>query len=165
MTAIDLIKTSLGMSQGWIMGLINDMKDSPTTFPTPNGGNHPLWILGHLTYSEANLVSVFIKGEPNPLADWKDLFDQGSQPAADAGKYPSFDELQAKFEELRGNTIQLLDTMSDDDLDKPSHAPEQMQAFFGTVGQCFAAISIHFAYHGGQVADARRAAGRTPLMG
>lgn len=165
MKTTEFIKTSLEMSQGWIMGMIEDMKDAPVTAPTPNGGNHPLWVLGHLAYSEGNLIEGFVKGKENPLADWKELFGQGSQPVADASKYPSFDELLAKFQEVRANTLNVLDSLSDDDLDKPSHAPEEVKQFFGNVAQCFAVVSMHFTFHGGQVADARRAAGRPPLMG
>jgi hypothetical protein len=153
------------MSKGWIMGLIQDMKDSPTAFPTANGGNHPLWVLGHLTYSEGNLVNEFVLGKTNPVAQWKEIFGQGSEPVADLSRYPSFDEVLGKFEEIRSNTLQALDTLSDDDLDKPSRAPADLSQFFGNVGQCFAAIPMHFTYHGGQVADARRSAGKKPLMG
>ncbi len=124
-----------------------------------------MWILGHLTYSEANLVSSLIKGEQNPCADWKELFDAGTEPSADASLYPAMDELLAKFAEVRGQTLALLDTLTDADLDKPSHAPEEMQAFFGTVGSCLAAVIMHFTWHGGQAADARRALGRPPIMG
>ena len=165
MTTIDFVRMSLEMSHGWIMGLIQDMKDSPTTAPTPNGGNHPLWVLGHLTFSEGVLVNGFVQGKENPLADWTEMFGMGSQPEADAAKYPSMDELASKFEQIRGQTLELLDTLTEEDLDKPSHAPEESGEFFGTIGQCLAALSIHFAFHGGQVADARRAAGRGPVMG
>ena len=37
--------------------------------------------------------------------------------------------------------------------------------WFGTIGACLAAIPIHFGFHGGQIADARRAAGKPVLMG
>ncbi len=164
MNAIDFIRASLEMSKGWILGLIADMKDAPTTAPTPKGGNHPLWCIGHLAYSEGNLVNGMIQGQPNPLADWAELFDQGKQPVADASKYPPMEEVIGKFEEVRANTLKLLDGLTDADLDKPSHAPDEMKEFFGTIGQCLAVIPIHFGFHGGQVADARRAAGRPPLM-
>ena len=164
MKAIDYVKMSLEMSNGWIMGLAEDMKDSPLTKPTPNGGNHALWCVGHLAYSEGNLVGVFIKGQANPVADWEHLFNQGTTPSDDASTYPTMDELIAKLQELRAQTMAMLNEMSDEDLDNPSHAPDEMKDWFGTVGQCLAAIPIHFAFHGGQIADARRAAGRQPLM-
>ncbi len=94
----------------------------------------------------------------------KDLFSSGTTPQANASMYPSFDELMAKFEQIRAATLAHLDTLSDENLDKPSHAPEEFGAYFGTVGACFGGMSTHVAFHGGQVADARRAAGREPLM-
>jgi len=161
MTTIEFIKSALEMSKGWILGMAADMQDAPLTFPTPNGGNHPMWALGHLTYSEANLTQELIKGEANPLAEWKGIFGQRTESVADADRYPSFEEVMAKFEETRTNTLAILDSMTDEDLDKPSHAPEEMKDFFGTNAQCFSGVIIHFAFHGGQFADARRA----PLMG
>jgi hypothetical protein len=164
MNAIDSIKATLQMSQSWFMPLIRDMQQSPLTFPTPNGGNHPLWVLGHVAYGEAELVDVFVKGQSNALADWEALFGTGSIPEADAGKYPSVDEILARFDQVRADTIRILESLTDDDLDKPSHAPGPAREMFGTIGQCFAALSLHMMFHGGQVADARRAARRKPVF-
>ena len=164
MKTTDFIRVSLDMGKEWVLGLISDMKDAPTTFPTPNGGNHPLWIFGHLTYSEAELLDEFILGKANPLAEWKGIFGQGSTAVADVNRYPSFDEILEKFEETRARTLKYVESLSGDDLDKPSKAPEEAQDFFGTVAQCLSGIIQHFTYHGGQVADARRAAGRGLLM-
>jgi hypothetical protein len=165
MQTLDFIRLSLEQSKEWGLALIVDMKDAPITAPTPNGGNHPLWVLGHVAYSEAELRDQFILGKPNSLGEWKDLFGQGSTPLDDASKYPPFDEVLAKFAEVRADTLKLLATLSDDDLDKPSQAPQEAQAFFGTIGLCLSAIPLHFVFHAGQVADARRAAGRGRLMG
>ena len=164
MTAIDFIRLSLEMSKGWILGLAADMKDAPLQRPC-SGGNHPLWCLGHLAYSEANLVSVLCKGEDNPLSDWAGVFGIGSSPGDDESAYPSCDDVMAKVEQTRGVTMAYLDSITDEDLGKPSHAEGEMKEWFGTVGQCLAAISTHVGFHGGQIADARRAAGRGILMG
>lgn len=164
MKAVDFIKMSLESSKGWAMGLIMDMKDAPLTQPTPNGGNHPLWVLGHIVRAESDLLDGFILGQPNRFPELEAAFSMGSSPTTDADQYPSMDELLGKFEEIRSATLAYLETLSDDDLDKPSHAPEEYSDFFGTVGACFAAMSTHMSFHAGQVADARRSAGREPLM-
>ena len=88
----------------------------------------------------------------------------GTTPTTDASQYPPMDELFAKFEEIRAATLAHLDTLSEEDLDKPSHAPEEFGPPFATLGGCFAAMSTHMSFHSGQVADARRAVGRSPLM-
>ena len=165
MKATDYIKLSLEMSNGWIMGLAADAKDLPLQVPTPNGGNHPLWCVGHLVYAEANLISVLCKGEEHPLADWKEQFDAGSTPSDNADGYPSMDQLLAKAAEVRTATMEYLDTLTDADLDNASHAEGEMKEWFGTIAQCLAAIPVHVGFHGGQIADARRAAGRPVMMG
>lgn len=164
MNAIDYVKLTLENSKGWAMGLIGDMKDAPLTQPTSNGGNHPLWVLGHLVRSESDLLDGFILGQPNRFPELESLFGMGSTPTTDADTYPGMDELMGKFEQIRAASLAHLETLSDDDLDKPSHAPEEFGPPFATVGACYAAMASHMSFHAGQVADARRAAGRDPLM-
>ena len=91
--------------------------------------------------------------------------DYITEPTDDAAAYPAYEDVLAKYETVRAAVIEYVGSLTDDDLEKPSHAPEEMQAFFGTVGQCLAAITVHLSFHGGQLADARRAAGRSALMG
>jgi len=165
MKATELIETSLQMSRGWLSTLVEDMKGLPTTYPTAAGGNHPLWVLGHVVHSEAALRDGFILGTSCALSKWDELFGRGSQADADAGKYPGMDELFAEWERVRSRTLTVLHTLTDGDLSRQSHAPADMAAMFGTVGQCFAMISHHAIFHAGQVADARRSAGRPPLFG
>ena len=163
MKTTDYIRMALENGKGWTMGLINDMKDAPLTQPTPNGGNHPLWVLGHIVRAESDLLDGFILGQPNRFPELE-CFAMGTHPSTDASDYPSMDELLVKFEEIRSATLAHLETLSENDLDAKSHAPEEYGPLFGTVGACFAAMGTHMAFHTGQVADARRAAGREPLM-
>ena len=163
MNSTSFIKMALENGKGWTLGLVNDMKDAPLTQPTPNGGNHPLWVLGHIVRAESDLLDGFILGQPNRYPELE-CFGMGKEPSTNADDYPSIDDLLGKFEEIRSATIAHLDSISDDDLDQKSHAPEEFGELFGTVGSCFAAMITHMAFHTGQVADARRAAGRPPLM-
>lgn len=165
MKTVDYIKMGLETSRSLITGLLDDMKDAPLTAPTSKGGNHPLWILGHLTFSEANIIYCYVEGKPNPLESWQETFAGGSDPVADPQAYPSWDEVRAKWDEVTAHTMEVLATLSDDDLDRPSHnCPPERQDFFGTIGQCFLVATMHRTMHFGQVADARRMAGRPPLF-
>ena len=164
MKSTDLIRHLLESSQNWALGLIADMKSAPLRQPTSNGGNHPLWVLGHLVYSESTLLDGFIHGQPNRFPEYEGIFSMGSTPSTDASQYPPFEEVLSKFEQMRAATLAHLETLSDDDLDQPSHAPEEYSDTFGTVGKVYAAMGTHVAFHAGQVADARRADGRGPLM-
>jgi uncharacterized damage-inducible protein DinB len=90
----------------------------------------------------------------------------GTQPVAEAARYPSFDRVAQTFQEVRASTLKVLDSLTDADLDQPSKAcPPQLQPYCGTVGQCFLLVGFHSMFHRGQVADARRMAGRKPLFG
>ena len=164
MHCIDFIRMSLQLGEGWVLGLVTDMEDAPLTSPTPNGGNHPLWVMGHLTYSESHLLHDYVLGDENPLAKWKEIFGSGTDPVTDASRYPALDEVLGRFEKVRASTLQTLDSLTDADLDQPSQAPPELQHYCGTIGKCFAAIGMHFVFHGGQVADARRVAGRKYLI-
>jgi hypothetical protein len=66
MKAIDLIRTAMQTSDRAVVSLIEDMRDAPLTQPTPRGGNHPLWVLGHMTFVEGNVLNVLF-GEPNQM--------------------------------------------------------------------------------------------------
>jgi hypothetical protein len=160
------VRLALERSARLTLALVEDMKDAPLTFPTSKGGNHPLWVLGHLALAEGKVIQEIVLGRPNPLAHWMELFGFGTQPVAEAARYPSFDQVLQAFREVRSNTLQVLDSLSDADLDLSSKAyPPEFKQFVGTVGQCFLQVSEHPAYHAGQVSDARRMAGRKPLFG
>ena len=164
MNAIDFIKHSLESSKGWAMGLIADMQDAPLQQPTSKGGNHPLWVIGHLARGESDLLDCFIHGRENRFPELESKFAMKTTPTTNANDYPSMEELMAKFEEIRAATLAYVDTLTEADLDKPSKAPEEFGDFFGTIGKCLSAMCTHVSFHAGQVADARRAAGRGPLM-
>jgi len=160
MESKELIKMNLDMGFGMTLQMVGDMKDSATVFPSPKGGCHPLWLLGHLAYSEGTMLQQFMLGEENPLAEWKEIFADGTEPSADASKYPPFDEVLAKLQETHQKSVELLESFSEADLDTPSKGcPEQYQAYFGTYRQCFSMIAAHCMMHRGQLADTRRAAG------
>ncbi|QDT41929.1 DinB superfamily protein [Gimesia alba] len=165
MNTLDFIKMGLEASRNLTLGLLDDMQDAPLTQPTSKGGNHPLWILGHLTYSEANLVNHVILGNENPLIDWKEMFGSEREPVIDANSYLPWDQVRQTFDEVRAQTMQVLDGFSDDDLDLPSkNCPPGREQFLGTVAGCLLVLMLHPTMHRGQVADARRMADRKPLF-
>jgi hypothetical protein len=165
MKATEFVAGALTGGKAWMIGLLADLENGDlVAVPTAKGGNHPLWVVGHLTASEASIVSGMIKGEqPNLPEGWNTLFGMGSQPVSDASKYPSKAELLAAFETVRAETLELLAGLADADLDKPS-ASSPNPELFGTVGRCLATLVNHQGFHVGQIADARRALGRKPAF-
>jgi hypothetical protein len=164
MKTLDFIRLGMNRSAKATLMLIDDMKDRPLTFPTARGGNHPLWILGHLAYSEGYVIQEIMLGRPNPLAHWKDLFSNGTEPSAEASRYPDFESARKAFLDIRAETMSVLEGLNDADLERPSkNCPAEMQEFLGTYGQCFLLSILHPTTHRGQVADARRSLGLKPL--
>jgi uncharacterized damage-inducible protein DinB len=156
----DAIKFALTVSNGAVLRVIDEMSGAVTTFPTPNGGCHPLWVLGHLTVVEGMIPAVFF-GDENPAADWQPYFGENSEPVADASLYPPFAEVREKYLQLREQNLKLLESLSEADLDKPTTAPPKgREQEFATYGRSFLTLALHQTMHRGNVTDARRAAGR-----
>jgi uncharacterized damage-inducible protein DinB len=159
----EAIQFALAVSNGTVLSAIDKMSDVATTFPTPNGGCHPLWVLGHLTVVEGSIPEVLF-GQKNPVAEWQKMFGPGSEAVGNPSAYPSFADVRAKYFELRERNLKLLDSLSDADLDKPTAAPVKgLEQEFATFGRSFLTLAMHQTMHRGNVTDALRAAGRTGL--
>ena len=159
MQSIDLIRDNLTKSMKRVLVRVEEMREHCVVFPTPKGGSHTLWVLGHLAYIEAQVIRGFMLAEPNPLAGWEDPFD-GTDITGDISRYPPFDQVLAKCREIREGTLTLLNSLSEDDLDKVSaNAPKGHEEMFGTYRLCLQFTADHWYMHRGQLADARRTAG------
>lgn len=162
MKAINLIRWALRKTDEWMVGTAEDLRDTPMIPPTPRGGNHPLWTVGHVAFVEGDLGQV-LGGEPNPVERWRPLFGQGSKPTADASAYPSYDEVLATYRELRARNLARLDAIGEAGLDRPSEfVPPDSEEEMKTVGTTLLVIALHQMSHLGQLAVARRAAGKEP---
>lgn len=159
MQSIDLIRENLRRSEEIVLARIEDMRDYGRVFPTPHGGCHTLWVLGHLAYIETLVVQDIMLGNQNPLAQWEEVFD-GEEVSSDAIVFPSFDHALAECRKARASTVALLDSLREPDLDKSSmRVPAGAEELFGTYRRCLQYASDHWFMHRGQLADARRAAG------
>jgi DinB family protein len=143
---------------------IEDMTHAPLMQPGPYGGNHPMWIIGHLAVTEGRLHKILL-GEPNPVEHWKPLFDWGTKPTTEPSAYPPFDEVVQTYRRLRSKTLALLEEFGDDGLDRPTKAPPPgLEAAFATVGQALMTIAMHQVFHDGQASVARQASGKPPAF-
>jgi len=159
----DAIKFALTVSNGAVLSVIDEMSGAATTFPTRNGGCHPLWVLGHLALVEGTIPAIFF-GDKNPAGEWQQYFGESSEPVADASAYPPFAEVRKKYLELREQNLKLLESLSEADLEKPTKAPPKgREQEFATYGRSFLTLALHQAMHRSHVTDARRAAGRATL--
>ena len=77
MKATDAIRIGLELTE-LDLHFIEDMRHAPLTRPMPNGGNHPWWLIGHLTWAEGNVIKI-IRGEPNPVERWASAVHVGNR--------------------------------------------------------------------------------------
>lgn len=158
------------MTEAGTLALVEGMRNAPLTQPTPHlerGGNHPLWIMGHLAYIEGGIPRIILgdEGEPNPVEYWAELFAPGTEPKADALMYPPFDEVVSTFRRLRARTLSLLDEIGEEGLGRvPKAVPPGFEDAMSTVGTALLLTCLHQMVHYGQIADARRVAGLRPLL-
>jgi len=159
MQSIDLIRDNLTKSRDRVLARVEDMREHCAVFPTPRGGAHTLWVLGHLAYIESLVVRRFMLGELNPLADWEQLFD-GADVSGDVSQYPPFDQVLTRCREVRESSVALAGSLSEAALDQTSaHVPAGFEDTFGTYRLCLQYAADHWYMHRGHLADARRAAG------
>jgi hypothetical protein len=169
MNAADLIRFAMDMTEQGTAQLVADMRDAALTQPVGGGGggtdgNHTLWCLGHLAYIEGGIPAILF-GEHNPVEHWAPLFGTGSRPRGDASLYPPFDEVLTTYRDLRKRNLKLLEELSDADLDRiPKNIPPGLEDAMKTFGHTLLLVALHNMVHYGEIAVARRAAGRKPLM-
>src|SRR5215213_10381577 len=116
MKAIDAIRIALKFSD-MAMTHLSSMSDAPLLRPGPWGGNHAMWIAGHITVIEGRLHKV-LRGTPNPVEHWKPLFDWGSELKTDRSAYPPFEEVLQTYRRLREGTLAFLVEAGEDGLDR-----------------------------------------------
>jgi len=156
----DAILFALNLADQAVMRSLENIEDAPLTFPTGNGGCHPLWVIGHLAFVEG-LTHELLGGGANPCAEWAGMFGQDTVPTEDAAQYPPMHEVRAKYVQLRRSNLKLLEAMSEADLDKATPwQPQGLETHFATYGKALLTVALHETMHRGQITDALRAAGR-----
>ena len=89
----DAIRFSLNLAEQAMLQSLAKIDDIPLTFPTEEGGCHPLWVLGHLTFVEG-LAHEMLTGGENVAAEWASLFAPDSIPTDEVGKYPAIEKVR-----------------------------------------------------------------------
>ncbi|MBS0210716.1 MAG: DinB family protein [Planctomycetes bacterium] len=125
--------------------------------------NHALWFAGHMATADNYFVSCLAPDKAKKFPSYDTQFGMGSQPTAEAAKYPPIEEVLAAMRERRTTLMELLDSLKEDDLDK---APASGASdFLPTVGKVFEVAVWHEGLHSGQISVTRRALGHKPVFG
>jgi uncharacterized damage-inducible protein DinB len=81
----------------------------------------------------------------------------GSEPVDDPGRYPSYDEVKAVFDERRQALIEWISNMDDAKLAEP--LPEDYRSFAENHAGLIGAMAAHECMHNGQIGCMRKALG------
>jgi len=125
------------------------------------GTNHALWVVGHLGVVDNFFIAAVDPPRRKKHARLQELCTMGTEPQSSADVYPPAEEALAYMRERRTELLALLDTLTDEDLDRPMQPGTP--AFLPDVGSVFEAAIWHEGMHAGQVSIARRSLGHRPL--
>jgi hypothetical protein len=126
------------------------------------GANHPLWIVGHLSLVDNNVLGKFFPEKFIDKPGWSEKFGRQSTPSPHAADYPPPEEVLAFFRERRTTLIECVSMMNEADFEKP--APPPKPPFIHEAWQMFLFMTSHEALHMGQLSMARRAMGNAPIV-
>lgn len=158
MTIASQIKHELNLPSWVVQTYIQDLKgEDLLRRPVPNA-NHIAWQLGHLIEAEHSLNNMVCPGSMPPLPDgFAEKHDRDAAKIDDPQHFCSKEEYLQLMETQRAGTLKLLDSLSDEELEKPS--PEPIQKFGATIGAVIAGQSAHWMMHAGQWVILRRQLG------
>lgn len=164
MTRKEFIKEALGFSRGFTNQLLDKFEsESDWLHQVHPDANHAMWCAGHIALTDDFFVATLAPDKAVDTTKAKELFGSGSKPVNDAAVYPTPAEIRKRLNDGRTRLMEVLDGLSEEDLDKPS--PDGAPDFLATVESFFRLAIFHEGMHIGQATIAHRALGRAPIIG
>ncbi len=151
---------ALNFARNWTLELLSDIPQDKLTHQPCAGGNHALWIAGHIAYADDLFASKVGNNRGRFSDSWVKLFGMETTPQADAGVYPSLSELTNALADNREGLLAWFGSMSAEDLAKP--LPEDFRPFAANQGILMTTIAWHEGLHAGQLTVVRKSLGLAP---
>jgi len=160
--ASQAIKVHLDLCEFIALGYLSDLTiDDLMHRPAPSA-NHILWQLGHLISSEHQIMQqVFPDSMPSLPEGFSDRYSSVTAASNDPNDFDSLDRLLSDYRTQRQATLQKLNQVTDDELDRET--PESIRSYAPTVAAAFSMQGTHWVMHAGQWAIIRRQLGHPPL--
>jgi len=148
----------------WVNMYLNSLDEEDLKMEIVAGGNHGVWVLGHLIASEDDLSEFLGKGSIM-FPEYQELFKQKStlQPVE---KYPSISILKAHWEEVCKKNENIYNNLTDVELTEPHEKIEGKieDDYFKTKEGCIRNWILHQVHHAGQLAILRAKSGKKKLV-
>ncbi len=163
MNGIAVIKQTAGTTKMVVDAYLSDLSDDDLLKRPAPGCNHIAWQLGHLIAAECDMLNGVRPGAaPELPAGFVEAHSKETSSSDDASKFHSKAEYMTLWESVAAATNNVLDSMTDADLDAP--APERLREWFPTVGAVMVLIATHSLMHAGQWVPVRRALGKPVVI-
>lgn len=155
------VKRALQHTRGFTDRVLGEFAMAEDWIRRPaEGGNHALWIAGHLGYATNGFIGWVDPSRKVERDDYVTLFGKGSVPQDELSAYPPPGDVQAFLSERGTVLLELLDQCTDADLARPV---SQGPAFMDDVGAVFQMAIWHESLHSGQLAVIHRMLGHLPI--
>lgn len=149
---------------GYARQLLADIDPAQMTLQPAPRMNHPAWIVGHLAYV-GDMIHKLLGMPLRTPEHYAALFGPGTQPMAEAERYPSKDELWAMLEEVHRAAPAAVRGASAEIWGKPHPVPMEALKTLPTMGNLVTHIlTTHEGIHLGQLSTWRRMQGLPPLF-
>jgi hypothetical protein len=148
---------SLHVLQGlFARTLSGEISDQAAIFQAAPTQSHILWVIGHATWFLETVIQPWFGGQAALPESYGELFPSGTQPVAEASRYPSLQELTAHLNETIERMIALVAAKSDAELTAPLPEGSPLAKDFPSLGSLIPFAVFHTSYHAGQISLLRR---------
>jgi uncharacterized damage-inducible protein DinB len=160
---LDMGLMALEQSRTYLLKCLEDISDTDLLHRAGGTGNHALWVMGHIAWSEDFFLQQIAK-EPGVVPeDWNEKFGMGSTPTENPDDYPARFELEEMLEKTRAALVEWCKKQTDEQL--ATALPDEWKGFARNYGMLMTSLAWHEGIHTGQVLEARRSAGIKPMYG
>jgi len=146
---------SFAYSLDYLREQVADVSPTDMTAQPRGVGNHPAWVIGHLTHA-CQLLGGAV-GLPSWLPEhWEKRYATGSAPGTDAGAYDTKETLLARLADAQARLTRAVGQLSDAQLDQPFPDPSYLDVFL-TIRHALTQVLVgHASFHVGQVTSGGR---------
>jgi uncharacterized damage-inducible protein DinB len=162
-TALESGLAALKFSRNNTLAFFEDIPADQLCHSPVSGGNHALWILGHLAQTDDFFLNA-LGGEPAALPEeYASLFGMGSTPVTDPSAYPSVDDIKTAMAAQRERMVSWFSGMSAERLDAPLQG--DFSRFATSHANLMSSLAWHEGLHAGQLTMIRRSVKLAPKFG
>ena len=163
--SLQLALQQIEFARGYMLATLEGVEEADW-FAMPAGSpTHLAWQLGHLAMAEYGLCLFRVRGRQEidlqlMTSSFRKLFSRGSEPQADAAKYPPVAEIRATLDRIHAQVRLEAPDFTPEQLAEPSEMPYAVEATkLGGLLFC----SHHEMLHAGQIGLIRRLLGKQPI--